>query len=158
MSNKTDFVTGIILLGVCGLFGWQISLVPRPEMAGEFSAASFPTGIVVLLAALALRLVYQGLKIAPEGAAWPERPILIKIGKMSVLMAVYILGFVYMGEYCYENDYPYGTTFILTTLLFLFIAQCWTRPGKTVASAVISLVMTGFLFATFFYLFKVQLP
>lgn len=158
MNNKTDFITGTSLLGVCGLFGWQISLLPKPEVADQLSAASFPTGIVILLSLLALKLMYQGLKVAADGSAWPEHPVLIKLGKMGALMAFYILGFVYFGEYCYENDLPAGTAFNLTTFLFLLQAQRWTRPGKTVASVVISLVMTGFLFASFFYLFKVQLP
>lgn len=158
MTNKTDFFAGLILLGVCALFTWQIMLLPRPETANAFHAGSFPAGIVLLLALLALRLVYTGLTKPAGPSAWPERPVLVKIGKIGLLTAAYILGFVFFGEYCYQQDYPFGFSFITTTTAFLFLAQCLTRPGKWLSSACISVLASGCLFAVFFYMFKVQLP
>lgn len=158
MSNKTDFFAGLILLFVCGLFAWQISLLPQPEGDHAFTPGSFPKGVVILLTLLSFRILYKSLKKGAAGSLWPEAPILHKVGKMALLMAAYILSFVYLGAWCYENGVPDGVAFSFTTGLFLFLAQCMTRPGKILFSAVISLVMTGTLFAIFYYLFKVQLP
>lgn len=157
MLNKTEFFAGVLLLFVCALFAWQISLLPEPEGRHVFTPGSFPKGVVALLALLSLRLVYKSLCSAGR-SMWPERPVLIKVARMGGLMALYILAFVFFGSYCSENGLPDGTAFISATGVFLFLAQRLARPGNTLLSLAVSVVMTGLLFGIFYYLFKVQLP
>ena len=136
--------------------GYQIHLIPEPAALDFFSAGSFPMGVTIALALLSLVLVARAVLGRDESAAcWPERKLAVKIG----LMAAWILiGFIFLGEYAYDAEWPEGTGFVISTLVFLSGAQVLTGYRNPFYISLISAGISAFLYAVFAIFFKVPLP
>lgn len=105
MKNKTDFFIALALLVICAVAWQQIRLLPESASAEFFRPASFPTGVTVLLAVLACILLVRSFLVRGR-ASWPERPVLLKVLLMILLVLGYVAGFVGLGEYAYDALWP----------------------------------------------------
>ena len=90
MKNKTDFFIALALLVICAVAWQQIRLLPESASAEFFRPASFPTGVTVLLAVLACILLVRSFLVRGR-AAWPERPVLLKVLLMIFLVLAQVL-------------------------------------------------------------------
>lgn len=159
MKNKTDFFIGLALLAFCCVMGYQIHLIPEPAALDFFSAGSFPTGVTIALALLSLVLVARAVLGKDESAAcWPERKLAVKIGLMAAWILIYVIGFIFLGEYAYDAEWPEGTGFVISTLFFLSGAQVLTGYRNPSYIFLISAGISAFLYAVFAIFFKVPLP
>ena len=152
MKNKTDFFIALALLVICAVAWQQIRLLPESASAEFFRPASFPTGVTALLAVLACILLVRSFLVRGR-AAWPERPVLLKL-----LVLGYVAGFVRLGEYAYDALWPGGTGFCSATLVFLVLAQVLTGCRSPWRILLIAGLMTAFLYLVFALLFNVPLP
>ncbi|MFR0873774.1 MAG: tripartite tricarboxylate transporter TctB family protein [Bilophila wadsworthia] len=127
MKNKTDFFIGLTLLAFCCVMGYEIHLIPEPAALDFFSAGSFPTGVTIALALLSLILVGRTITGKDKDTAcWPERKLAVKVGLMAAWILAYVVGFIFLGEYAYDAEWPEGTGFLISTLIFLSGAQVLT--------------------------------
>ena len=119
MKNKTDFFIGLTLLAFCCVMGYEIHLIPEPAALDFFSAGSFPTGVTIALALLSLILVGRTITGKDKDTAcWPERKLAVKVGLMAAWILAYVVGFIFLGEYAYDAEWPEGTGFLISTLIF----------------------------------------
>ena len=147
MKNKTDFFIGLTLLAFCCVMGYEIHLIPEPAALDFFSAGSFPTGVTIALALLSLILVGRTITGKDKDTAcWPER------------ILAYVVGFIFLGEYAYDAEWPEGTGFLISTLIFLSGAQVLTGYRNPFYIFLISAGISAFLYAVFAIFFKVPLP
>ena len=159
MKYKTDFFIGLALLAFCCVMGYQIHLIPEPAALDFFSAGSFPMGVTIALALLSLVLVARAVLGRDESAAcWPERKLAVKIGLMAAWILIYVIGFIFLGEYAYDAEWPEGTGFVISTLVFLSGAQVLTGYRNPFYISLISAGISAFLYAVFAIFFKVPLP
>ncbi|NLW80909.1 MAG: tripartite tricarboxylate transporter TctB family protein [Desulfovibrionales bacterium] len=158
MKNKTDFFCSLALLAACVLLGHQIWLLPAPASKAIITAATFPTWIISFMTLLSCVLLFKSLFGAKGRGDWPERPIFIPILMMGLLILAYIAGFILLGDYAMQNDFPEGTGFVITTWLFLVAAQYMARYRHLVRVPLIATAMTAGMFTVFSVLFKVPLP
>ena len=149
MKNKTDFFIGLALLAFCCVMGYQIHLIPEPAAMG----------VTIALALLSLVLVARAVLGRDESAAcWPERKLAVKIGLMAAWILIYVIGFIFLGEYAYDAEWPEGTGFVISTLVFLSGAQVLTGYRNPFYISLISAGISAFLYAVFAIFFKVPLP
>ena len=111
----------------------------------------------MLLAVLACILLVRSFLVRGR-AAWPERPVLLKVLLMILLVLGYVAGFVGLGEYAYDALWPGGTGFCSATLIFLVLAQVLTGCRGPWRILLIAGLMTAFLYLVFALLFNVPLP
>ena len=158
MKNKTDFFIGLALLVICCVMAHQIYLIPESASNDAFTAASFPTGITVALALLSLILMGRAAFGKEAAACWPEKTLFIKIALMGIWILAYVVGFIFLGEYAYDMEWPEGTGFTISTLIFISGALLLTGYRNPLKIGLISAGISAFLFAVFAIFFKVPLP
>ena len=112
---------------------------------------------LILLAVLACILLVRSFLVRGR-AAWPERPVLLKVLLLISLVLGYVAGFVRLGEYAYDALWPGGTGFCSATLVFLVLAQVLTGCRSPWRILLIAGLMTAFLYLVFALLFNVPLP
>ena len=158
MKNKTDFCIGLALLVFCGVMAHQIHLIPEAAARDVFTAESFPIGITAALALLSLLLMARAVLGRESASCWPEKALLIKVALMGAWILAYVLGFVFLGDYAYEREWPEGTGFVVSTLVFLAGAQVLAGYRNPIRIGLISAGIAAFLYAVFAIFFKVPLP
>ena len=159
MKNKTDFFIGLALLTFCCVMGYQIHLIPEPAALDFFSAGSFPTGITVALALLSLILLWRAISGKDESTAcWPEKGLAVKVALMAAWILAYVVGFIFLGGYAYDAEWPEGTGFVISTLIFISGAQVLTGYRNPLYIFLISAGISAFLYVVFAIFFKVPLP
>ncbi len=157
MQNKTDFFFGLGIIIFTLVMGHQIYLLP-PFTGVEFlSPASFPKAIVAILFILSCLLLIKSFRHKNTDASWPAKPILIRIGLMSVFVAAYVFGYIYLGEYAYAALWPEGISFAITTFLFLISSQYLAGNTKLISNVSVASIMTGASYSIFIFFFKVPL-
>lgn len=157
MKNKTDFIIGLMLIVFCMVMGHQIYLLPPSHSNDLFTATSFPTGILGILFVLSILLIWVSIKQNQTKASWPERPIIMKILLMSLLITAYVIAFIVFGNIAYDALFPIGTSFTVTTFIFLICAQYIANHRKFIQNSIISASMTSACYVAFVFLFKVPL-
>ena len=132
---------------------------PGTWAALDFFAAPFPTGVTIALALLSLILVGRTITGKDKDTAcWPERKLAVKVGLMAAWILAYVVGFIFLGEYAYDAEWPEGTGFLISTLIFLSGAQVLTGYRNPFYIFLISAGISAFLYAVFAIFFKVPLP
>lgn len=158
MNNKTDFSIGIGILLLCAVMFRQIMLLPPPEGSELFSARSFPLGITIFLSILSVLLIFSSYKKQAAASAWPESAILSKIGLMALAIFLYVMAFMFIGEFSIQRAWPAGAVFIAATTVFLSAAQLVTGYRNLAKISLISVTATISFYFIFVHFFKVPLP
>ncbi len=157
MQNKTDFFVGLGIIIFTLIMGHQVYLLPEFTGVEYLTPASFPKAIVVILFVLSCILLIKSFRYKNTDASWPEKPILVRIGLISVLVAAYVFGYIHLGEYAYAALWPEGTSFAITTFLFLIASQYVAGNTKPISNVSVASVMTGASYSIFIFFFKVPL-
>ena len=132
---------------------------PGTRSARFLLGGSFPTGVTIALALLSLILVGRTITGKDKDTAcWPERKLAVKVGLMAAWILAYVVGFIFLGEYAYDAEWPEGTGFLISTLIFLSGAQVLTGYRNPFYIFLISAGISAFLYAVFAIFFKVPLP
>lgn len=158
MNNKTDFSIGMGILLLCAVMFQQIMLLPPPEGSEPFSARSFPLGITIFLSILSILLICSSFKKQAAASAWPESAILAKIGLMALAIFLYVMAFMFIGEFSIQHAWPVGVVFIASTIVFLFAAQLVTGYRNIAKISLISVTASVLFYFIFVHFFKVPLP
>ncbi len=158
MNNKTDFSIGMGILLLCAVMFQQIMLLPPPEGSELFSARSFPLGITIFLSILSILLICSSFKKQAAASAWPESAILAKIGLMALAIFLYVMAFMFIGEFSIQHAWPVGVVFIASTIVFLFAAQLVTGYRNIAKISLISVTASVLFYFIFVHFFKVPLP
>ncbi len=158
MNNKTDFSIGMGILLLCAVMFQQIMLLPPPEGSEPFSARSFPLGITIFLSILSILLICSSFKKQAVASAWPESAILAKIGLMALAIFLYVMVFMFIGEFSIQHAWPVGVVFIASTIVFLFAAQLVTGYRNIAKISLISVTASVLFYFIFVHFFKVPLP
>lgn len=158
MNNKTDFSIGMGILLLCAVMFQQIMLLPPPEGSEPFSARSFPLGITIFLSILSILLICSSFKKQAAASAWPESAILAKIGLMVLAIFLYVMAFMFIGEFSIQHAWPVGVVFIASTIVFLFAAQLVTGYRNIAKISLISVTASVLFYFIFVHFFKVPLP
>lgn len=157
MNNKTDFSIGMGILLLCAVMFQQIMLLPPPEGSEPFSARSFPLGITIFLSILSILLICSSFKKQAAASAWPESAILAKIGLMALAIFLYVMAFMFIGEFSIQHAWPVGVVFIASTIVFLFAAQLVTGYRNIAKISLISVTASVLFYFIFVHFFKVPL-
>ena len=134
-------------------------LLLRHGIRDTFDPGTRPTGVTIALALLSLILVGRTITGKDKDTAcWPERKLAVKVGLMAAWILAYVVGFIFLGEYAYDAEWPEGTGFLISTLIFLSGAQVLTGYRNPFYIFLISAGISAFLYAVFAIFFKVPLP
>lgn len=158
MKNKTDFFIGLALLVFCCVMAHQIYLIPESASKDVFTAESFPIGITAALALLSLVLMGRAAFGREAGSCWPEKALFTKIALMGAWILAYVVGFVFLGEYAYDMEWPEGTGFVISTLIFISGAQFLVGYRNPFRTGLVAAGISAFLYVVFAIFFKVPLP
>ena len=158
MTNKTDFFIGRALLVFCCVMGYQIHLIPKAAAIDFFAAGSFPSGVTAALGLLSIILVIRALRSKDSTACWPEKTLFLKVVAMGFWIFAYVIGFIFIGEYAYDAEWPEGSGFVISTLLFPSGAQFLTGYRNPFKILLIAAGISAFLYVVFAIFFKVPLP
>ena len=118
-------------------------------------------GLTAVMGVALLSLILVGRTITgkdKDTACWPERKLAVKVGLMAAWILAYVVGFIFLGEYAYDAEWPEGTGFLISTLIFLSGAQVLTGYRNPFYIFLISAGISAFLYAVFAIFFKVPLP
>lgn len=158
MKNKTDLFLGLAILIFCAVMGQQISIIQDTASDRLFNPYTMPKWINITLSILASIMVIKSFFGEKNEKAWMPRAIVFRVASFSLLVILYILAFIYIGEWAYNMYMPMGTAFAFTTFLFLSFAQFICGYRKFIQIVGISTVYTAVCYVVFGYLFNVPLP
>lgn len=158
MKNKTDFFIGLTLLVFCCVMAHQIYLIPESASNDVFTAESFPIGLTAALALLSLILMGRAAFGKEAAPCWPPKALFIKIALMGAWILAYVVGFVFLGGYAYDMEWPQGAGFVISTLIFLTGAQVLVGYRNPLKIGLIASGISAFLYVVFAIFFKVPLP
>lgn len=159
VKNKSNFFVSLGLFVICAIFAWQISFLPDTASGAEFfGPGSFPKGVTAILFALSLLLFIRSFYEQGAPAAWPPKPVLLRVLAMIALVLCYVMGFVVGGNLAYEAMLPEGTGFCCATFIFLILAQALMGHTRVLPLFLISAIITACLYVVFGIFFKVPLP
>lgn len=161
MKSITDVVSGIVLLGLCGLGAYSVGTLPDDAGMEQLGPAAFPRMILVCLAALSCILIVQGLRRAPVRRYWPEAKTLRKILLFIGLFYLYLIALTELGDLFANMDNPPFTAnggFSISTFLFLLLALPLLGRRKPVEILSVAVLTTAILVFVFSWFFQVLLP
>ncbi len=149
---------GIALLVVCAIFARQVWMLPKPNGAHLFTAATFPMAVLMLLSLSSGMLVVKAFTGTTRAAQWPSRAILLPVLTVMTLIVLYAGAFILAGEYAIQEGWIQGSVFCATTAPFVFTAQRVCGATNMKRAGIIALGMTLALYVVFALLFNVPLP
>ena len=77
---------------------------------------------------------------------------------MGAWILAYVVGFVFLGEYAYDMEWPEGTGFVISTLIFISGAQFLVGYRNPLRTGLVAAGISAFLYVVFAIFFKVPLP
>ena len=72
MKSPTDVVSGLILLGLCAVGAYSVSLLPPAGSTENVGPAGVPGAVLAILAVLSCVLLIKGLRQSPANATGPN--------------------------------------------------------------------------------------
>ena len=160
MKSPTDVISGIVLLGLCGIGAWSVSGLPEAGME-QLGPGAFPKMILVPLVILSLILIVQGFRRAPLKSYWPEAKVFKKILFFIGLFYLYLIALTELGDLFLNMDNPPFTAngaFSISTALFLLIALPLLGRRKIVEIVAVAGITSGVLVGVFAGFFQGLLP
>lgn len=159
MRSCTDITTGVILLGLCGIGAWSVSNIPEAPTEGV-GPATFPSIVLVILAALSLALLVKGFVSAGRNK-WPEPVILRKTLLFILLFLAYLAGIAWLGDIFAAMENPpfhSGMGFSVSTMIFLLLALPLLGRRRPLEVILVACLTTAGLIGAFGGFFQVLLP
>lgn len=161
MKNKSDALTGMLLLGFCGIAAYSVAQIPETtrEVVGP---ASFPRLILILLTVCsAVLLIKSFVKPGPSQSKWPEPYVLRRIALFFGLFFLYLFSLVELGDVFLHMESPIvesGGAFSITTFLFLLVGLPLMGRRNKLEILLVAFGTTAVLMGVFAHGFDVILP
>ena len=161
MKSPTDVVSGLILLGLCAVGAYSVSLLPAAGSTENVGPGGVPRAVLVILAVLSCILIVKGLRQMPDKRYWPEPRVFKKVLCFLGLIYLYLITLTGLGDLfaAIENPpFASGGAFCISTCLFLLIALPLLGRRKPVEVLLVAVLTTAVLLAAFGWFFQIMLP
>ncbi|WP_288956854.1 tripartite tricarboxylate transporter TctB family protein [uncultured Desulfovibrio sp.] len=161
MKSPTDVVSGFILLGLCAVGAYSVSLLPAAGSTENVGPGGVPRAVLVILAVLSCILIVKGLRQMPDKRYWPEPRVFKKVLCFLGLIYLYLITLTGLGDLFAAMENPpfaSGGAFCISTCLFLLIALPLLGRRKPVEVLLVAVLTTAVLLAAFSWFFQIMLP
>ena len=161
MKSPTDVVSGLILLGLCAVGAYSVSLLPAAGSTENVGPGGVPRAVLVILAVLSCILIVKGLRQMPDKRYWPEPRVFKKVLCFLGLIYLYLISLTGLGDLFAAMENPpfaSGGAFCISTCLFLLIALPLLGRRKPVEVLLVAVLTTAVLLAAFGWFFQIMLP
>ena len=161
MKSPTDVVSGFILLGLCAVGAYSVSLLPAAGSTENVGPGGVPRAVLVILAVLSCILIVKGLRQMPDKRYWPEPRVFKKVLCFLGLIYIYLITLTGLGDLFAAMENPpfaSGGAFCISTCLFLLIALPLLGRRKPVEVLLVAVLTTAVLLAAFGWFFQIMLP
>ncbi|MBS6828839.1 tripartite tricarboxylate transporter TctB family protein [Desulfovibrio sp. PG-178-WT-4] len=161
MKSPTDVVSGLILLGLCAVGAYSVSLLPAAGSTENVGPGGVPRAVLVILAVLSCILIVKGLRQMPDKRYWPEPRVFKKVLCFLGLIYLYLITLTGLGDLFAAMENPpfaSGGAFCISTCLFLLIALPLLGRRKPVEVLLVAVLTTAVLLAAFGWFFQIMLP
>ena len=161
MKSPTDVVSGLILLGLCAVGAYSVSLLPAAGSTENVGPGGVPRAVLVILAVLSCILIVKGLRQMPDKRYWPEPRVFKKVLCFLGLIYLYLITLTGLGDLFAAMENPpfaSGGAFCISTCLFLLIALPLLGRRKPVEVLLVAVLTTAVLLAAFRWFFQIMLP
>ena len=161
MKSPTDVVSGLILLGLCAVGAYSVSLLPAAGSTENVGPGGVPRAVLVILAVLSCILIVKGLRQMPVKRYWPEPRVFKKVLCFLGLIYLYLITLTGLGDLFAAMENPpfaSGGAFCISTCLFLLIALPLLGRRKPVEVLLVAVLTTAVLLAAFGWFFQIMLP
>ena len=161
MKSPTDVVSGLILLGLCAVGAYSVSLLPAAGSTENVGPGGVPRAVLVILAVLSCILIVKGLRQMPDKRYWPEPRVFKKVLCFLGLIYLYLITLTGLGNLFAAMENPpfaSGGAFCISTCLFLLIALPLLGRRKPVEVLLVAVLTTAVLLAAFSWFFQIMLP
>lgn len=161
MKSLTDVISGIVLLGLCGIGAYSVSTLPEADLE-HLGPGAFPTMILVLLGIVSLILIIKSIRSkVPSKTYWPEPRVFKKILLFIGLFYLYLIALTGLGDLFASMENPPFTAngaFSISTASFLLIALPLLGRRNRVEILAVAGITTVTLVGVFSGFFQVLLP
>lgn len=161
MKSPTDVVSGFILLGLCAVGAYSVSLLPAAGSTENVGPGGVPRAVLVILAVLSCILIVKGLRQMPDKRYWPEPRVFKKVLCFLGLIYLYLITLTGLGDLFAAMENPpfaSGGAFCISTCLFLLIALPLLGRRKPMEVLLVAVLTTAVLLAAFGWFFQIMLP
>lgn len=161
MKSPTDVVSGLILLGLCAVGAYSVSLLPPAGSTENVGPAGVPKAVLVILAVLSCVLLIKGLRQKPLKRYWPEPHVFKKVLLFLGLFYLYLITLTGLGDLFAAMENPpftSGGAFGVSTFLFLLFALPLLGRRKPLEIVLVAVLTTSALLTAFGWFFQVMLP
>ena len=161
MKSPTDVVSGFILLGLCAVGAYSVSLLPAAGSTENVGPGGVPRAVLVILAVLSCILIVKGLRQMPDKRYWPEPRVFKKVLCFLGLIYLYLITLTGLGDLFAAMENPpfaSGGAFCISTCLFLLIALPLLGRRKPEEVLLVAVLTTAVLLAAFGWFFQIMLP
>lgn len=161
MKSPTDVVSGFILLGLCAVGAYSVSLLPATGSTENVGPGGVPRAILAILAVLSCGLIVKSLRQMPHKRYWPETRVFKKVLCFLGLIYLYLITLTGLGDLFAAMENPpftSGGAFCISTCLFLLIALPLLGRRKPVEVLLVAVLTTAVLLVAFGWFFQIMLP
>ncbi|RXE67755.1 tripartite tricarboxylate transporter TctB family protein, partial [Muribaculaceae bacterium Isolate-002 (NCI)] len=156
-----DVVSGLILLGLCAVGAYSVSLLPAAGSTENVGPGGVPRAVLVILAVLSCILIVKGLRQMPDKRYWPEPRVFKKVLCFLGFIYLFLITLTGLGDLFAAMENPpfaSGGAFCISTCLFLLIALPLLGRRKPVEVLLVAVLTTAVLLAAFGWFFQIMLP
>ncbi len=161
MKSPTDVVSGVILLGLCAVGAYSVSLLPAAGSTENVGPGGVPRAVLVILAVLSCVRIVKGLSQMPHKRYWPEPRVFKKVLCFLGFIYLYLITLTVLGDLFATMENPpfaSGGAFCISTFLFLLIALPLLGRRKPVEVLLVAVLTTAALLTAFGWFFQIMLP
>lgn len=160
MKNINDTISGLVLLGLCGLGIFSVSSLPPTAEGEAVGTRALPSLAVAGTAVCACLLLLKGLVSGAATKSWGDMRIVRNVLLFFCFFLLYLMGITYLGDwFAYQTILPWSHGgFAVSTFLFLLISLRILGRKKPLEIVSIAFLGTAALLVAFMHFFQVMLP
>ncbi len=161
MKNLNDIFSGAVLLCLCAVGAYEVSVSIAPSEGEAVGASALPTLAIGGMALCGIILILQGLLKNRPGRSWGSRSAVIKTLLFFAFFVIDLLGMIWLGDWLVEQSWfpwPHNGGFTIATFLFLLFSLPLLGRRKPVEIVGVAALTTGALLYAFGYFFQIMLP
>lgn len=161
MKNRTDIVTGLVVIGLCGIGAHELAAIDNAATTDHLGPASFPRAILLLLFLFACGLVWQGFHCKGQKEYWPTYKVLKRISLFILWFLVYVALVIGLGELFASleiDSLQNNMGFLCGTFIYLVGALLLAGRRKPVEILLVATLLPLGIVGSFGKFFQILLP
>ena len=161
MKNLNDIFSGAVLLCLCAVGAYEVSVSIAPPDGEVVGAGALPTLALGGMALCGVFLILRGLLKNGPGRSWGNRSAVIKTLSFFGFFVIYLSGMIWLGDWLAAQQWfpwPYNGGFTIATFLFLLVSLPLLGRRNPVEILGVAALTTGALLYAFGYFFQIMLP